>query len=98
MKLSTKSCGLAKLSALKLSRQTKLSALKWSRSCAEIVTPLIKSLYSPVINAPVVGAAPNGDKSATCHPSGLHLLPTAFYKFAMNAKTNIQPNNKRGQL
>lgn len=34
-------------------------------------------MYS-VVNAPVVGAAPFGDKSATCHPTGLHLLPTAF--------------------
>ncbi len=32
----------------------------------------------PVINTPVVGAAPIGDKSATCHPNGLHLLPTAI--------------------
>jgi hypothetical protein len=33
-----------------------------------------KYLYVPVINAPLVGAAPIGDKSATCPPSGLHLL------------------------
>ena len=33
-----------------------------------------KYLYVPVINAPVVRAAPIGDKSATCPPSGLHLL------------------------
>lgn len=39
-----------------------------------MVAPLIKSLYSPVTNTPVIGAAPNGDKSATCHPTGLHLL------------------------
>lgn len=78
-KLSTKSCGLAKLSALKWSRQTELSALIRSRVCAEMVAPLIKSLYSPVINTPVVRAAPIGDKSATYPPNSLHLLLiTAF--------------------
>lgn len=35
-----------------------------------------KYLYAPVIKSPVVGAAPTGDKSATCHPNGWHLLPT----------------------
>jgi hypothetical protein len=40
--------------------------------------PANKSLYLPVINAPVVGAAPFVDKSATCPPTGLHLLPTTI--------------------
>jgi hypothetical protein len=43
--------------------------------------PPNKSLYLLVINTLVVGAAPNGDKSATCHPNGLHLLPTAINKW-----------------
>jgi hypothetical protein len=38
-----------------------------------------KYLYLPVINAPVVGAEPSGDKSATCRPNGLHLLVTAIF-------------------
>lgn len=36
-----------------------------------------KSLYLPISKTLVVGAAPNGDNLAGCHPSGLHLLPTA---------------------
>jgi len=78
LKLSTKSCGLSKLSTHKWSRHIGLSTHKWSRIYAYLVAPLIKSLYLPVINAPVVGASPYGDKSATCHPNGLHLPPTAF--------------------
>ena len=35
-------------------------------------------LYLPIVKTPVVGASPYGDKSATCHPNGLHLPPTAF--------------------
>jgi len=53
---------------------------------AETVTPLRrngdapnKEPVVPVINAPVVGAAPFGDKSATCPPTGLHLLSTASF-------------------
>lgn len=76
-KLSTKSCGLGKLSALKRRPKTGLSALKRRPMCAETPTPYIY-LYPPVSNTPVVGAAPTGDKSATCRPFGLHLLPTAF--------------------
>ena len=52
---------------------------------AEMVTGLRRNgddtnkyLYLPVINTPIAGAAPNGDKSATCHPNGLHLPPTAI--------------------
>ncbi len=82
MKLSTKSCGLTKLCALNWSRLNELCALNWSRVCVESVALLIKSLYFPLSNTPVVGAAPIGDKSATCHPSGLHLLPTAINKWA----------------
>lgn len=37
-----------------------------------------KSLYLPVINAPVVGAAPNVHNLAGCTQTGLHLLPTAI--------------------
>jgi len=39
-----------------------------------------KNLYLPISNTPVVGASPNGDKSATCRPNGLLLLPTAIFK------------------
>jgi hypothetical protein len=45
-----------------------------------MVAPLIKNLYLPVINTPVLGAAPNGDNPAGYHPSGLHLLPTTLLK------------------
>ena len=45
MKLSTKSCGLSKLSALNRSRLNGLSALNRSRFCVESVALLIKSLY-----------------------------------------------------
>lgn len=84
-KLSPKSCGLAKLSTQKRSRYFGLSTQKRSRLYAETVAPLIKSLYLPVVNTPVVGAAPFGDKSATCPPTGLHLLPTAVLKIAGTA-------------
>lgn len=77
-KLSTKSCGLPKLCALNRSRLVDFPALNWSRVCVESVAPLIKSLYLPVINTPVVRAAPNGDNPAGYHPNGLHLLPTAI--------------------
>ena len=66
-KLSTKSCGLPKLSALKWSRKTELSALIRSQVCAEMVAPLYMYLYSPVINTPVVGASP-----FVHNPVGLH--------------------------
>jgi hypothetical protein len=78
--LSTKSCGLSKLSTHKWSRFIGLSTHKWSRVYAYLVAPHINSLYLPVINAPVVGASPYGDKSATCRPNGLHLPPTAIFK------------------
>lgn len=39
----------------------------------------IYSLYLPIVKTPVVGASPYGDKSATCPPTGLHLLPTAIF-------------------
>lgn len=38
----------------------------------------IYNLYLPVINTPVVRAAPNGDNPAGYRPSGLHLLPTTL--------------------
>jgi hypothetical protein len=43
---------------------------KWWRTYIEPVLP--------VINTPVVRAAPIGDKSATCPPTGWHLLLTAI--------------------
>lgn len=78
-KLSPKSCGLSKLSTHKHSRFSELCALNRSHLCAYLVTPLIKNLYLPVSKSPVVGAAPNGDNPAGYRPTGLHLLPTAFF-------------------
>lgn len=77
--LSTAGCELADLSTHKWSRLGGLSTHKWSRLYAYLVAPLIKSLYLPVEKSPVVGAAPNGDNPAGCHPTGLHLLPTAGF-------------------
>ena len=52
---------------------------------AEMVTGLRRNgddtnkyLYLPVINTPVVGAAPNGDNPSGCRPNGLHLLQRAI--------------------
>jgi hypothetical protein len=40
----------------------------------------INSLYLPLLKKPVVGATLFGDNLAGCHPSRLHLLPTAIFK------------------
>ena len=77
-KLSTKSCGSPKLSALKWSRLNDLSALKWSRICAEMVALLINILYVPVIKIPVFRAAPFVDNPLGYPPTGLHLLQKYF--------------------
>lgn len=53
------------------------------------MTLLIKNLYLPLINTPVVGAAANGDNLTGCHPNALHLLPTAIFKRKNMRKTNI---------
>jgi hypothetical protein len=60
-------CGLSKLSALNRWRLNGLSALNRWRLCVESVALLIKSLYFPVINTPVVGASP-----FVHNPVGLH--------------------------
>ena len=40
----------------------------------------INSLYLPLLKNPLVGATLFGDNLAGCHPSRLHLLPTAIFK------------------
>ncbi len=60
---------------------------KWSR-------PYIEPVF-PVANTPVVRAAPFGDKSATCPPTGLHPPPTATQrkrKKSMNKTTTLDSN------
>jgi hypothetical protein len=59
-----------------------------------MVALLIKSLYLPVINTPVVGAAPIGDNLAGCPPTGLHLLPTVILKKAKETRMQTLGNKK----
>ena len=80
LKLSTKSCGLSKLSALNRWRINELSALNRWRLCVESVAHLIKSLYSPVINTPVVGASPNVHNPVGLHTNRLALATNSLLK------------------
>jgi len=46
----------------------------------------INSLYLPILKKPLVGATLFGDNLAGCHPSRLHLLPTAVLKNSIKTK------------
>jgi hypothetical protein len=46
----------------------------------------IYSLYLPIVKTPVVGASLFGDNLAGCHPSRLHLPPTAVLKNSIKTK------------
>ena len=95
VELSTKTCELAKLSTHIWSRFFGLSAQKWSRLCAYLVTPLYRTCIYLYLNTPVLGAAANGDNPSGYHPNALHLLPTAGLKNHQKAQ-NPMKSQKTG--